>query len=78
MYLETEGKTKITTAKNTEEWKAARGFWDGGKNDDARSVCGIVVMAVDREKLITISKNAVPLKACTAMAAEITRSQRID
>ena len=42
------------------------------RRKDGRSGCGIVIKAVDGEKCITISKMAVPLKACTAMAAEIT------
>ena len=45
---------------------------DGSNNRYGSSGCGIVVKAGDREKWITISKVAVPLKACTAMATEIT------
>ena len=42
------------------------------KKNNGRSGCGgVVTEAVDRGNWITISKFAVPLKACTAMAAEI-------
>ena len=38
--LGTEGKMKNTTdcAKNTEKWKAVRGYWDGSKNMDGVDV----------------------------------------
>ena len=35
------------------------------------SGCGVVIKAVDEDKWMTISDIAAPLKACTAMAAEI-------
>ena len=57
--------------KNMETWKAVRGCWDGSKQEDGSSGCGIVIRAVDRKSWITISKIAVPLTACTAMAVEI-------
>ena len=40
--------------------------------EDGSSGCGVVIKAVDRKNWITISNIAVPLRACTAMAAEIT------
>ena len=39
--------------------------------DSGRSGCGIVIKGVDREKWVTISTIAVPLKVGAAMAAEI-------
>ena len=29
--------------KNTDTWKAVRGFWDGRKREDGSSGCGIVI-----------------------------------
>ena len=72
--LETEGRRKFTTegVKNAEEWKAVRGCWDGSKKKVmAEAVGGDVIKAVDRENWMAISKIAVPLNVCTAMAAEI-------
>ena len=43
----------------------------GSKKTGGRSGCGVVIKGVDRDKWITISEMAVPLKACTAMAAEV-------
>ena len=51
--------------------KAIRGFWDGSFKDDGRSGCGIVIKGADREKWVTTSKIAVPLKVGAAMAAEV-------
>ena len=42
--------------------KAIRGFWDGSNKDNGRSGCGIVNEGVDRERWVTISKIAIPLK----------------
>ena len=39
--------------------------------DDGRSGCGFVIRGVDREKWVTISKIAVPLKVGAAMAEEV-------
>ena len=65
--LGAEGKLKITIegVENTEVWNASSG-------------CGIVVEAVDRQNRTTIDSIAVPLKTCTAMAADISGVQRID
>ena len=52
-------------------WKATRDFWDGRFKDDGRSGCGIVIKRVDREKWVTISKIACPLKVGAATAAEV-------
>ena len=38
---------------------------------DGRCGCGGVIKGVDKDTWITISKIAVPLKTCTAMAAKI-------
>ena len=38
------------------------------KKEDGSIACGIVIKVVDREKWITISKIAVPLKARATMA----------
>ena len=65
--LRTEGKVKTTEGvKHTEEWKAVRGCWDGGKTDGGRCQS-----RPQDEKWITIRKIAVPLKACSAMGGEI-------
>ena len=56
--------------KITQNWKAVRGFWDGSTKTDGRSGRGVVIKGVDWDKWITISKIAVPLKACTATAPE--------
>ena len=68
--LKDRKKITIEGAKNTKDKKAGRGYWDGS-NEDGRIGCGFVIKAVDKGSWITISKVAVPLKACTAMAAEI-------
>ena len=52
-------------------WKAIRDIWDGSFKDDGKSVCGIVIKGVDRQKWVTVSKIAVPLKVGAAMAAEV-------
>ena len=52
-------------------WKAIRGFWGGSFKDSGRRGCGIVITGVDREKWVTISEIAIPLKVGAAMAAEI-------
>ena len=46
--------------------EAVRGLWEYG-----RSGCGVLIKGVDRDRWITISRIAEPLKACTAMAAEV-------
>ena len=71
--LGAEGQRKITIEKGdtTEHWKAVRGFCDGSTRTDGRSGCGVVIKGVDQDKCITSSKIAAPLKACTAMAAEV-------
>ena len=55
--LGADGQWKITTdgVKNTEGWKAVRGYLDGDKKDNGHS--GVVITAVDKERWITISKN---------------------
>ena len=69
--LGTDGKTTITIDGKTT--KAAKGL-DGSKKEDGRSGCGVLIKAVDTERWITISRMAIPLKACTAMVAELTRT----
>ena len=65
------GKKEIVADKgsNTEKWKAITEFWDGSCKGNGRSGCGVIVAGVDRGKSVTISKIALPLKVCTAMAA---------
>ena len=69
----TQGNRKIVMDRRdaTTTWKAIRGFWDGSFKNNGRNECGIVIKGVDREKWVTISKTAVPLKVGAAMAAEI-------
>ena len=71
--LGAEGQRKITIEKgdSTENWKTVRGFWDGSTKTDVRSGCGVVIKGVDKDKWITISRMSVPLRTCTAMAAEV-------
>ena len=52
-------------------WKAVKGFWDGSCKDNGRSRCGVAIKGVDRERWVTISRSAVPLKVGTAMGAEM-------
>ena len=73
IFREHNQEANITTegGRNTEEWKAVSGYWDGSKKTDGRSGCGVVTKGIDRDMWITISKIAVHLEACTTMAAEI-------
>ena len=68
-----QGRRKIVIDRREEStvWKATRGLWDGSFKDNGRSGCGIVVKGVDREKWVTITKIALPLKASATMAAEV-------
>ena len=68
------GKKEIVIDKdsNTEKQKAVKGFRDGSGKDNGESGCGVVVIRVDREKWVTISKGALPLRMCTAVAPEMT------
>ena len=68
-----QGRRKIDIYRREDPttWKAIRGFWDGSFKDNGKSGCGIVITGVDREKCVTISKIAVPLKVRAAMAAEV-------
>ena len=43
----------------------------GSIKEDGRSGCGIVIKGVDRQKWVTSSNIAVPLKVGAAMAAEV-------
>ena len=53
---------------NSETWKAVNGYWDCSFKDDGKSGCGVVIKGVDRERWVTISRSAVPLKVGTAVA----------
>ena len=68
-----EGQRKVVIDKksNAHTWKAVKGFWDGSCRENGESGCGVLIKVVDRERWVTISKMAVPLKVGTAMAAEI-------
>ena len=49
-----------------------KSFWDMAvPKTICKSVCGVVIKGVDRERWVTISRIAVPLKVGTAMAAEM-------
>ena len=68
-----EGKRReeLLSMASTTLVKASRG-WDGSRKDNGSSGCGVVMRAFDRKNWITISKIVVPLKVCTAIAAELT------
>ena len=59
-----DGQRKITVDKGNNTQKL-----DGSKRTDGRCGCGVVIKGVDRDK--SMSKIAVPLETCTAMAAEV-------
>ena len=63
--LGAEGQRTVVVANenDTDKWKMVRGIWDGSSQ--------VRIKAVDKDKRITISRIAVPLKMCTAMAAEV-------
>ena len=67
-----EGQRKVVIDRNSngDTWKAVKGFGDGIQGQ-WRKWCGVVIKGVDRERWVTISRIAVPLKAGTAMAAEM-------
>ena len=48
-----------------------KGNWDGSFKDNGKSERFVVVKGVDRERWVTISKIAVPLKVGAAVAAEV-------
>ena len=56
--MRTEGQRKVTIerVKNTEDWKAVRGYWHGTKKVNGWSGCGVVIQAVDRDRWITFNK----------------------
>ena len=66
-----EGQRKVVIDKksNVHTWKAVKGFWDGSYKDNGKSGCGVVIKRADRERWVTISSTAVPLKVGTPMAA---------
>ena len=68
-----QGQRKIVldTRDNSETWKAVKGCWDGSFQDNGSSGCCVVIKGVDRERWVTISKIAIPLKVGTAMSAEV-------
>ena len=68
-----EGQRKVVVDRksNAATWKAVKGFWDGSCKDNGKSGCGVAIKGVDRERWVTISRSAVPLKVGTAMGAEM-------
>ena len=68
---EGQRKTVVDRYSNSESWKAVKSFWDASATDNGKSECGVVIKGVDRDRWVTIIKIAVPLKAGTAMAAEV-------
>ena len=58
-------------AKNAQMWKSSSRRL-GRQQKNGSGGCGVAIKAVGKKKWITISSMAVLLKACTAMAAEIT------
>ena len=59
------GKVMVTHGRQSKDFGMAVARTMG------RSECGVVIKEVDRERWITISRIAVPLKVGTAMAAEM-------
>ena len=59
------------SSMTTATWKAVKGFWDGSAKDYGKIRCGVVIKGVDRDRWVTISGIAVPLKVGTAVAAEV-------
>ena len=70
MGAEEQRKVVIDWKSNAARWKAVKGFGDGSCKDNGESGCGVVIKGVDRERWVTISRIAVPLKVGTAIAAE--------
>ena len=70
MGAEEQRKVFIDWKSNADRWKAVEGFGYGSCKDNGESRCGVVMKGVDRERWVTISRNAVPLKVGTAIAAE--------
>ena len=68
-----EGQRKVVIDRksNGATWKAVKGFWDGSCKVNGTSGCGVATNGVDRERWVTISRSAVPLKVGTAMGAEM-------
>ena len=68
-----EGQRKVVSDRKSDAdtWKAVEGFWDGSCEDNGKSGCGVVIKGVDRERWLTISRIAIPLKVGTAMVAEM-------
>ena len=64
-------KIIIDRSGNTEEWKAAKGFWDGSSKHNDKSGCSVVIKGVHKDRWVMISKIAVPLIVGTAVAAEV-------
>ena len=62
--LGADGQRKITVDKGNNTQKL-----DGSKRTDGRCGCGVVIKGVDGDK--SMSKIAVPLETCTAMATEV-------
>ena len=48
-----------------------KGFWDGSGRDNGKSGCGVVIKGVDKNRWVTISRIAVPLRVGTAITAEV-------
>ena len=68
-----EGQRKVVIDRksNGDTWKAVKGFCDGSCKVNGTSGCGVAIKEVDRERWVTISRSAVPLKVGTAMGAEM-------
>ena len=69
--VESVQRVIVETLKNNETWKAIREYWDGSRNENGNSGCGIVITAIDREKLDHTQENVCPVKVSTAMEAEV-------
>ena len=66
-------KVIVEQGGNNERWKAVKGgFLMEAKRETAPAAAVWLSRVVDRESWITISKVAVPLVLCIAMAAEVT------
>ena len=72
MGAEGHGQTIVDRCTNAETWKEVKGFCDGSFKDNGKSGCGTVIKGVDRDRWVTISRTALPLKVGTANASEVT------
>ena len=69
-FVSSEESSRGEKGGINERWKVAEVCGYGSNKKDGTRGCGIVIKVVERGNWITISKAAVPLDTCSAMAAE--------